>query len=92
MITCSRWRLEPADGRAFPKFDTRGHLLAAAVAAVALALLLGVAGPAGWGHMHTMMAAMTTTWAAASDHTQRYRVGSPATGDARLLSKPPRMR
>jgi len=41
---------------------TRGPLLAAVVAAVALALLLGVAGLAGsWGHMHTMMAAMTTT-------------------------------
>jgi hypothetical protein len=38
-------------------------LVAAVVAVLVLALLLGlasVAGLAGWGHMHTMMAAMST--------------------------------
>jgi hypothetical protein len=35
-------------------------LLAAVVAVLVLALLLGAAGLAGWGHTHTMMTAMTT--------------------------------
>ncbi len=39
---------------------SRGPLVAAVVAVLVLALLLGTAGLAGWGHTHTMMAAMTT--------------------------------
>jgi len=42
---------------------TRRPLLAAAILTVALALLLAVLALAGWGHMHTMMAATTTTMA-----------------------------
>jgi len=38
----------------------RPLLVAAAVAVLVLALLLGAAGLAGWGHMSTMMAAMST--------------------------------
>jgi Domain of unknown function (DUF1707) len=35
-------------------------LVAGVVAVLVLALLLGAAGLAGWGHTHTMMAAMTS--------------------------------
>ncbi len=40
---------------------TRGPLVAAVIALLVLALLVGVAALAGWGHMHTMTAAMTAT-------------------------------